>query len=560
MKKLYLSIAALSVSSVAFSQSAVDAYRFSQPDLKGTARFMSMGGAFGALGGDLSTLSQNPAGIGVYRSNEIGITVDLDMQNAKSSSQGSSTSVSQTKFLLNNIGGVATLRLPSNTIPNLNLGFTFNKGTSFNRHYRGKIPQLSVSMSNYIAGIANNEGLSVADVERSGSYDPYNPTDGGIAAPWLAILGYDSYLINPVGDPNGPVWEGQWGNGTTGAGYFDVIESGSVEEYNIAVGGNIANKVYWGMNFDIINFDYGINSLWGENLDGAYVEHVDDQGKSLGIEQTTSNWNLNNVYSASGSGFKYSLGVIVKPIQEIRLGFAFHTPTWYTLTEDFNAWTNMKYFGKDGGAETNHGIPGYNNINFSSPWRLSASIAGVIGSKFIISMDNEWALYNKMKFSTPNDNYWDYDYGYDYDYPWYAPVATRSYDPYSETNQDVKNIYKTTYTLRLGAEFRVTPSFSVRAGYSFVTSPVKADAKDDRQTIYTSGTMPNYRFDNMTNYVTCGVGYKYKGFYVDLAYVFKKMDSEYHAFTPDPYSGVQSPQSKISFNSSQLVLSTGIRF
>ena len=37
----------------------------------GTARFMSMGGAFTALGGDISTLSQNPAGIGVFRTSEM---------------------------------------------------------------------------------------------------------------------------------------------------------------------------------------------------------------------------------------------------------------------------------------------------------------------------------------------------------------------------------------------------------------------------------------------------------------------------------------------------------
>ena len=53
---------------MAYGQGAIDAYRISQPDMKGTARFMGMGGAFSALGGDLSTLSQNPAGIGIYLS------------------------------------------------------------------------------------------------------------------------------------------------------------------------------------------------------------------------------------------------------------------------------------------------------------------------------------------------------------------------------------------------------------------------------------------------------------------------------------------------------------
>ena len=74
MKKLLLSSLALGCGVAAFGQSAIDAFRFAAPDMKGTARFMSMGGAFGALGGDLTTLSQNPAGIGVYRSHELGLS------------------------------------------------------------------------------------------------------------------------------------------------------------------------------------------------------------------------------------------------------------------------------------------------------------------------------------------------------------------------------------------------------------------------------------------------------------------------------------------------------
>ena len=399
----------------AYGQSAVDAYRFSQPDLKGTARFMSMGGAFGALGGDLSTLSQNPAGIGVYRSNELGVTFDLDLQNSTSESMGVKTSDNQTKFLLNNLGGVATLKLQSNALPNLNIGFTYNKGASFNRRYKGSIPRLNMSLTNYIAGMANNAGLTVADVQTVEGFDPYNPNDGGIAAPWLTILGYDALLINPNGDPDDPDWTGQWGNAatidgvnhpaTSGSGYFNVEEKGSVDEYNIAIGGNIANKVFWGMNFDIINFDYRLQSLWSEDLRDAWVENI----ATGDIEQTTSNWNLQNLYRANGSGFNYQIGVIVKPIQELRIGFAAHTPTWYKLTETFSAEMNANYFGRRFGTMTNNDVPGYNDVNFRTPWKLIASVAGVIGSNLIVSFDYEWQSYKNMKFSEPSYN--DY-YGY----------------------------------------------------------------------------------------------------------------------------------------------------
>ncbi len=558
MRKLYFVLSMGCLATGAFAQSAIDAYRFSQPDLRGTARFMGMGGAFGALGGDLSTLSQNPAGIGVYRSNELGFTLDLDVQKSTSDARGLKTSDNQTKFYLDNIGGVATIRLGSSVIPNLNFGFTYNKAVSFNRRYKGSIDKLQTSMSNYIAGIANNQELTVPDVETTDTYDPYNPNDGGIQAPWLAILGYDSYLINPNGDPNNPSWTGQFGDGTSGKANFDVTERGSVDEYNIAFGGNISNVVYWGMNFDIINFDYRLDAGYGEDLTGAYVYNPTTEN----VAATDSRWRMRNAYRANGTGFNYQLGVIVKPIQELRLGLAFHTPTWYNLTETYSAGTSMQYYGQNLSASTNDGYPGSQDYNFNSPWKVIASVAGVIGSKFIISADYEWNGYKTMKFSEANnyyggDGYWDDPWDYDY---YSVTPASLNNDPYAYENEDIKNVYRHTDTFRIGAEYRVTPSFSVRAGYSHVSSPVDSKAKNNDMTIFTAGTIPNYRFDNDTNYITCGLGYRHKGFYIDLAYVYKQMTSEYHAFTPDPKSSYQSPSAKLTFNNSRIVLSTGLKF
>lgn len=559
MKKLLISTCIIGGVAISGSaQSAIDAFRFAAPDMKGTARFMSMGGAFGALGGDLTTLSQNPAGIGVYRSHEIGFTLNLDCQQATSDAFGFKTTANQTKFLLNNIGGVATIRLNNRTFPNLNIGFTYNKAASFNRRYKGGFGSLSNSMSNYIAGMTTAEGATVADLSTTGSYNPYNPTDGGYSAPWLSILGFDSYLISPSGNPDAPVWKGLWGDGTAGTAGFDVEEKGHIDEYNISLGGNIANVVYWGMDFGIVDLDYSQNALWTERLDNAFV---DDNNQ--GFARSRADWSLTNLYHASGNGFNYKLGVIVKPIQELRLGLAFHTPTWYSIDETYMATTSYAYDPslshiRGTGAQTNKGTPGSYSYNFRTPWKVIASVAGVIGSKFIISADYEWAAYNKMKFSqTDNDDYY-------YDYPYYDYAPTRSIplnDPYYATNEDIKSYYQTTHTLRVGAEYRVTPQFSVRAGYSFVSSPVRPKARDNGQEIYTSGTNPSYTFDNTANYVTCGLGYRVKKFYIDLAYVYKHLSSEYHAYTSDPATpSVPSPNSKLSLNNSQIVLSAGIRF
>ncbi|MBD5280345.1 MAG: hypothetical protein HDS35_07365 [Bacteroides sp.] len=581
-RSLLLMSLSLAAGGAAMAQSAIDGYRISQPDMKGTARFMSMGGAFGALGGDLSTLSQNPAGIGVYRSNDIGFTVDLDCQSSTSKSQGTSYNIDQTKFLLNNIGAVFTMRLPSYTFPNFNIGFSYNKGASFNRQYAGSIPSINTSLSNYIAGVSNANQLTVGDVateyNQAGNmtYDPYNPPAQAYQSPWISILGYDSYLTTPSGMGEDASWYGQWGTGTSGSGMFNVQEKGSLDEYNIALGGNIANVVYWGMNFDIINLNYTLNSMWGEDLKNAYVPNNENV-----VSTMDANWRMRNYYNVNGSGFNYQFGLILKPIQELRIGFAFHTPTWFNLTETFGAEVNYQYGdGNQGTALTNNGQYGYNDMCFRTPWKLIGSIAGVIGNNFILSLDYEWTPYNKMKFSSPGSygvgGNWDYgDWGYD-DWGWGWDSATRAYasnspkpkgfdtDDYYYINSDISTYYKATNTIRVGAEYRITPAFSVRAGYSYVSSPMTQNVRDDNEEIYTSGTLPSYRVDNHTNYITCGLGYKYQRFYVDMAYVYKNMNSTYHAFTPDfdANTGVSipSPQSKLSLNNSQVVLTAGFRF
>lgn len=572
MKKILIASAAVLMGSAAYAQSAVDAYRLSQSDLKGTARYMSMGGAFGALGGDLSVLSHNPAGIGVYRNSDVGFTLDLDLQSAESTSNLGKYSVNQTKFLLNNIGFVWTLRLPSSSCPNVNIGFTYNKDVSFNRRYSGQIG-LTNSLSNYIAYNATDSGYTEGQLlgDDSNGYDPYSGN-----ADWLSILGYDGYLFTnrPVsGYPNVPNYVGQWGNNTKGNGYFDVQESGGIDSYNIALGGNIANVVFWGMDFDITHINYNLNPIWAENLENAQVG--DDYGV---IRSMPAYWQLNNYYNCSGTGFNYKLGFIVKPIQEFRIGFAFETPTWYSLNETFSADLNAWYGDeKPISVETNGGWPGTNSVNFRSPWKINASAAAVLLNRLIISAEYEWTQYKGMKYSMPSyGDYW-YDNNYPWENPWdpwygadtranYEPFPPSNNDPFYYTNQEIKEYFRNTNTLRLGAEFRVTPQLSVRAGYSFVSSPVEEKTKSSE--VVTVGTMPNYRLDDTTNYVTCGLGYRIKSFYVDLAYVYKHKSSEYYAFSPVYQDGggnrptvlIPDQKTSLSLNNSQIVLSAGFKF
>ena len=539
MKRILLSSAIAMSAMTLFAQGAMDAYQFNQPDMKGTARFMSMGGAFGALGGDMTTISQNPGGIGVYRNSEIGFTVNFDIQNSTTESQILKTNDNQFKFLLNNVGYIGSIRLNNSVMPFFNWGFTYNKAASFNRRYSGGM-NMKNSMSNYMAGIANSNNLTVGDVSTTDHYDPYNPNDGGFISPWIAILGYDSYLINPQGRNGKTNWSGLWGDKTTGVGNFGVVESGGIDEYNISFGGNILDFLYWGMDFGITSLRFDQQVLWNEKLEDAQIANND--GTTV---TTDANWAMTNNYFVRGNGFNYKLGFIVKPIQELRLGFAFHTPTWYAMEEEYKAFTIYDYPDTDirpGGAETNNGYYGYNDYKFSTPWRLIASAAGVIGSKFIISADYEWTSYQGMNFSAYKE--WG--------------VFNNAF--YYE-NKDIDDYYQSTNTFRIGAEYRVLPQVSLRAGYANVSSPIKQEVRDNEYTIYTAGTNPSYSMDNSINYVTCGLGFKYKKFYCDLAYVYKHRSSDWHAFTPDPYSPeLPSPQSKLTSDDHQIAVSMGIKF
>ncbi|MDE7343700.1 MAG: hypothetical protein K2N19_06765, partial [Muribaculaceae bacterium] len=159
---------------------------------------------------------------------------------------------------------------------------------------------------------------------------------------------------------------------------------------------------------------------------------------------------------------------------------------------------------------------------------------------------------SKMHFKDPSylyDDYWGVSF-----------PSVDSYDYVGGINDNIKEYCKNQNTFRIGAEFRVTPQFSVRAGYSNISSPVKESAANGSTVIQTAGTMPEFRFDNSTNYYTAGLGFRTGGFYADLAYVHKQQSAGWHAFTTDGAGSESSPSAHVNFSSNQVLLSLGYKF
>ena len=529
------------VPAATFAQSAIDAYNLTQSDLRGTARFMSMAGAFGALGGDLSTLNQNPAGIGVYRGSDFGITLDINMTSSKTNAGYGTTNMNKTNVFVNNFGYIGTAKIGSEAMPTFSWGATYNRAASFDRVYSGYVGQLNTSMSNYIANFTN--GYSPDVLGEDSNYNPFSQSD----APWLSIMAYNSYMINPTGVDNG--YNGLYVPGyTSGNSEFTVRERGYVDEYSINFGGNVMNTLYWGIGFGITDISLTQNTSYDEELTDADVYNKDKNVITPGNSYNM----LQNAMVTTGNGYNVKLGVILKPINEFRIGLAFHTPTWYNVSTRYIS--NMSYsygynFNASGNPEgSNMGDyesdEAYYDWHLRSPWRLMASVAGVIDGRFIISADYEYKAFNDMSVSIPGT------YG--------------NYSTDTGIRDDVKSYFKPTNTLRLGAEYRITPQFSVRAGYSYSSTSVENSANDGSKYIMTAGTNPSYTMNKDTQYITCGLGYRFGGFYVDAAFVHKTANSTWHAFSSftDTSTGklAIAPTAEVTNNNNDLVFTVGYKF
>jgi hypothetical protein len=537
MKKYILLPALMMLPTAMFAQSAVDAYNLSQNELRGTARFMSMAGAFTALGGDLSTLNQNPAGIGVYRGNDIGITFDLNMMSSKTNDF---SSWDKTHFDVNNVGYVGTVNIGGDVMQSFSWGVSYGRRNSFERHYKGSGLPMSTSLSNFIA--INTDGVDASKMSFAGGLNPYSSTD----ISRLSILAYTSGLITPVPmlGSDGKYYDTteydglfEYGsNGvkpSTGTADFMISERGYVDEYSINFGGNLANTVYWGLGVGITDMNYEQSASYVETIQGANVPAKD----GVGVEEGDCDYQLDSYQKIDGTGVNLKVGVIIKPVNEFRIGLAVHTPTYYSLHKSYDG-------AVDFGSSISSPVSEYTDLdyydwNLRTPWRLMAGVAGVIGGRGIISADYEYQAYQDMKSS---DDYGDFDI----------------------YNNDVKDYFKASHTFRLGAEYRLSPNFSVRAGYSYVSSAAKDIVKSSDITVYNeSSCNPSYTLDNSTNYGTFGLGYRSGGFYLDLAYVYKHTSATYRAFGSfNEYTNYweDAPSASVKLNSNNVVLTLGYKF
>ena len=123
---------------ISFSQFGYydDVTRFGQNFSLGTTRIQSLGGINTSIGGDISSISGNPAGLGFFNSNYFSIAINSSALTSSSNFNNEISTASVNNFGLDNFGLVYSLgknssRNNCSDCVKFNLGVGYNKVNDF---------------------------------------------------------------------------------------------------------------------------------------------------------------------------------------------------------------------------------------------------------------------------------------------------------------------------------------------------------------------------------------------------------------------------------------------
>jgi hypothetical protein len=484
MRNLYLLLLIGIGTSLMQAQSENDALRYSFLTHGGTARYIGMSGAFGALGADFSSISTNPAGVGSFRSNSIMFSPIYQMNSTEADYKDKTSSTDKISLNLNNAGLVINLNSSGSDgtgWKNIAVGFGYNKLKSFNQDVA--ISGFNRNSSRLDQFMLNSDGLD---------------TDKLYSAEYAI---YDVYLIDRI--PNNP--DMLYTHPYYGKYYINqkkkTSTKGGVGEYVIAFGGNYNDVVQIGISMGIQNVRYTEKSIFSESSDSTDLR---------GFEFTE---NLNT----KGAGINFKLGMIYRPVEFIRIGAAFHSPTFFTLTDIYSYQASSDFRTPDSNGNSSYESDGDGEMDYNyeiyTPMRIVGSAALVFPKIGILSADYEFTKYNKARLRAD-----DYDF--------------------IKENNTIKEIYQTGHNVRLGAEIRLSPLY-LRGGVSYYGSPDKQGYISDIKSF------------------SAGAGVRTKQFFADFGYTqsLNSVNSRLYE-----YESGGEERANLKFNNSMAVVTFGFVF
>ena len=508
MKRIF-TILMLATGVYAGAQNSYDAMRLVDTDIRGTARVVGMGGAMSALGTDISVIGTNPAGIGLYRSNDFAFSLSMNNNVTESNLTGSKTTCDKNSFSIDNVGMVLSTKVNEESLEFINMGFNYSRRNNFNAK-KEIAGSLTNSRGDYFSqqyGLRELycNGGDYADYIDYKDYTSFN-------YPWLGLLTSTSKLV----DDNGELkyLPGVNKDYPSRMNYYSS-EKGGVDEFDFNVSANISDRLYLGITLSTMSVDY---SRYSE-----YTEYCDKYDY----------YTIKNRYNTAGEGFNVKLGAIVRPLEysSLRLGVSLHTPTWYSLTDCSSA----TMIGADGEVwDTRdwdaYGEDLYVDYSLITPWRFNLSAAYTFGKSVAVDAEYEFVDYSSAKLE-------------------YADGGDMR-----DLNNEIESNMQGQHIFRVGALYNVSDAFSLRCGYNYMTAPFKNSAA--KTCLMYTDTSTEYCNRLESNILTAGLGFAGKSVYFDVAYKYAMQNAQFYSY----YDSLVDAPADITEKRHNVTATLGFRF
>ena len=498
------------------AQNSYDLFRLVDSEPVGTARFVGMGGAMSALGTDISVISTNPAGIGLYRANDVVMTAGLNTLENNASFGASSLKSDKSSFTIDNMGLVLASEFNMGSLKFVNVAANYRRRNNFANRFEVMGSLIGADGYHYsqqyqLHELYQNFGYPA----QYWDYKDYTSFE----YPWLGLLTSTSGLLDNDDNlyyvPDNPANTNELY--PTMMEYYSK-EKGGVNEVDINVSCNIDDKLYLGI-----------------TMGASYVDYTRFSEYSEFDELNNNYYTLQNNYNVSGTGINFKFGAIYRPFDysPLKLGIALHTPTWYSLTDR----TSATMIGADGNVfdtrdyNLAYGGDLYVDYDYVTPWRLNLSASYTLDKYVALDAEYEFVDYSvaKLKYTDGDDM--------------------------SLLNEEIDANMKAQHIFRVGALFNLTDNFSLCCGYNYITAPFRKDAV--KATMLNTDTSTEFMNKYETNILTLGAGYRGDDFYFDVAYKFAKQDADFYNYYDSEY---YNPCGKVSTERSSLLFSLGYRF
>jgi hypothetical protein len=505
----------IGISAQVFAQDETDALRYSRTTPGGTARAQAIGGAMGSLGGDYSAAHVNPAGLGFFRTNEFVITPGFYFVNSSGTYRGTTTpDESRSGMQLPNLGVVFGMPSSNNSAwKNFSLSLGYNRLANFNN-------------KQYIKGNNNEHSLTERWLEDLAFNNiPYD--QAGSVYPLGSSLAFNTFLVDTAlsnGNPNG--YKSRV-NPRTGILQQDRLEEkGGIDEFAIGFAGNYLNRLYLGGSINISTLHYE-----------SHREYAEDD-----ISGNNSNefdfFELITDRKTDGLGVNVKLGAIYAATDNIRIGAAFHTPTWYNMKDisSSSLLVNTENFvspvtGKNENYQTTSDITDGYPVEFEYSYRTPLKALGSFSYIFGTNPD----VKKQHGFITADVEYVDYASS---KYKFKGEFAQNGRD----LNTSISNLYKSAVNVRVGGELKLT-TFAIRGGFAYYGDPYKSSS-----------------VDASIKKISGGVGYRNRGFFADLTYIHTLANDEYYPYFLAQNDGMPVKPATIDRSGGMVVATVGFKF